>query len=154
GFVLIDPTKASRRVLHDALWSGAPRAENPIFPLKIKCPPGLSDRVSLLARMGFSVEVSRGFAVVKTLPRVPWHMGLEALESFFSGVVDLPPLAIDEAIALACERLALSPERPLSQRAAAELVDALFSSENPFIAPGGGVTAVRFRWEELARGIT
>ncbi len=154
GFVLVDPVKASRRVLHDALSSGFPRTESPIFPLKIKCPAGLADRVALLARMGFSVEVSRGFAIVKALPKVPWHLGPETLESFFAGVVGLPPLAMEEAVALACERLALSPNRPLSQRAAAELADALFSSENPFIAPGGGVTAVRFRWEELAKGIT
>lgn len=154
GFVLLDPVKASRRVLHDTLSSGSPRTENPIFPLKIPCQPGLGDRVALLARMGFSVEVSKGFAIVKALPRFPWHLGPESLESFFAGVVDLPPLAIEEAVSLACEHLALSPERPLSPRAAAELADTLFSSENPFIAPGGGVTAVRFRWEELARGIT
>ncbi len=154
GFVLVDPLKASRRVLYDALISGSPRTENPIFPLKIRSPQGLADRVALLARMGFAVEVSKGFAVVNALPRVPWHLGPEALESFFAGLVDLPPLALEEAVVLACERLALPPGRPLSQRAAAELADALFSSENPFIAPGGGVTAVRFRWEELAQGIT
>jgi hypothetical protein len=154
GFVLINPVKASCRVLHDALSSGSPRTENPIFPLKIPCQPGLADRVALLGRMGFAVEVSGDFAVVNALPRFPWHLGPEVLESFFAGVVDLPPLAMEEAVSLACERLALSPGRPLSPRAAAELADTLFSSENPFIAPGGGVTAVRFRWEELARGIT
>jgi len=154
GFVLIDPVKASRRVIYDALSSGSPRAENPIFPLKIPCRPGLAARLALLSRMGFTVEVSGNFAVVSALPWFPWHIGPEALESFFAGVVDLPPLAMEKAVALACERLALSPERPLSPRAAAELADALFSSENPFIAPGGGVTAARFRWAELAQGIT
>jgi len=154
GFVLIDPVKASRRVIYDALSSGSPLSETPIFPLKIPCKPGLADRVALLGRMGFRVEVSGGFAVLSALPRFPWHISPEALASFFAGLVDLPPLAIEEAVALACERLALSPERPLSPRAAAELADRLFSSENPFVAPGGGVTAVRFRWAELARGIT
>ncbi|MEO0180574.1 MAG: hypothetical protein ABIM74_01975 [candidate division WOR-3 bacterium] len=154
GFLLIDPEKASKRIIHDTLCSGTPRTETPIFPLKIPCVPGLRDRVGLLGRMGFAVEVSGNFAVVKSLPRFPWHITPEALESFFAGIVDLPPLALDEAIALARERLALSPERPISPRAAAEIADALFSSDNPFIAPGGGMVAVRFRWKDLAQGIT
>lgn len=154
GFLLIDPAKASRRIIYDVFSSGSPRTEDPIFPLKIRCAPSLKDRVALLGRMGFVVEVSGNFAVVKSLPRFPWHIVPEALESFFSGIVELPPLAMDEAVSLASERLALSPERPLSPRAAAELADALFSSDNPFIAPGGGVIAVRFRWKDLAQGIT
>lgn len=153
GFVMINPAKAACRVLHSILLSGVSQNENPIFPLKIPCLPALSDRVALLARMGFSVEISKGFAVVKALPRLPWHISPEALQSFFAGVVNLPPLAMEEAASLACECFAFSPERPLSPRAAAELADALFASENPFIAPQGGVTAVRFRWEELAQGI-
>jgi len=153
GFLLINAARASRRILHEAFIGGYPQTQSPIFPLRVKCPDKLAQRLDLMARLGFALAVSGGFAVVSSLPLVPWQINPESLEHAFAELVDIPPMDLPGATAVLVQHLSLTPDKPLSPRAAAQLADALFSCKEPLVGPDGGVTAVRFKWSELSQGI-
>ena len=162
GLLLIDQRAAHQRILFEQARRRMQRRENRsqqlLFPELLELSPAQSHWVSSslesLSLVGFEVEHfgANSWQLRATPPDMTVGNAVETLKGMADDAEEADP-KIEEDF---CDRLALSfakkasiDERALSPEETAALVDDLFATENPYVAPDGSSVVVKLTLDEI-----
>jgi DNA mismatch repair protein MutL len=161
GVVIVDQHAAHERILFESIdrrlsETGSAPSQRLLLPETVETDPAMSEVIaehgSLLSNAGFEFTSEGGLLTLMAAPEGVRH----ALESFLE-VLDsladpagspLPPLSRIAAAAACAGSVKFGDV--VTPQAARELIDALFSTSEPFRCPHGRPTLIEISFEELA----
>jgi DNA mismatch repair protein MutL len=160
GIVIVDPHAAHERILFERIRRGdASRSgqQRLLLPEQLDLDAESVELLHLfgdmIAEAGFEIEETSGQHLLKAVPEGMMH-GTEAVCEILSSLADptrasLPPQ--DQIAAAAACAGAVKLGDSLDPVQAAELLDMLFATTDPFHCPHGRPTLIEISDEELAR---
>ncbi len=168
GMIILDQHAAHERVLYEKITnqfetSGHnPEIQKLLFPLVIDLPKYLQkiipdlieENIYIFKKAGFKIKVFSGNSVV--VDGIPaylknWEKGETLLKIFEQLERELKPnmdFRDNLAKSMACHA-AIKVNQKLSKKEMLELINRLFSCENPFVCPHGRPTIIEITYEEL-----
>ncbi|HQE55881.1 MAG TPA: DNA mismatch repair endonuclease MutL [Candidatus Fermentibacter daniensis] len=160
GIVIVDPHAAHERILFESIRkgpSGRPGQQRLLLPERLDLDPASLEQLGLysdmIAEAGFDIQESGGRLMLCAVPEGVRH-GVEAVHEILASLSDpsrasLPPQ--DQIAAAAACAGAVKLGDSLDPVQAAELLDMLFATKDPFHCPHGRPTLIEISYDELAR---
>ncbi|MDM7992687.1 MAG: DNA mismatch repair endonuclease MutL [Candidatus Fermentibacter sp.] len=157
GIVIVDPHAAHERVLFESIRKGVAGRQRLLLPEQFDPGPGQAEQFEafrdMLTEAGFEIDASGGQYTLMSVPEGVRH-GAEAVMEILSALSEpskasLPPL--DQIAAAAACAGAVKLGDALDPEQAAELLDMLFATSDPFHCPHGRPTLIEISDAELAR---
>jgi DNA mismatch repair protein MutL len=157
GLVIIDPHAAHERVLFDSIRKGAAGTQQLLLPEPLDLDPESMEQLQMhrdmLREAGFDFTETGQGLMLCAVPSGLRH-GVEAVSEILSHLSDpvrayLPPHEMIAAAAACAGAVKLGD--PLDPAQAAELVDMLFATSDPFRCPHGRPTLIEITDDELGR---
>lgn len=157
GIVIVDPHAAHERVLFESIRKGAAGRQRLLLPEPLDPGPEQAEQLEtfrdMLSEAGFEIDGTEGQYTLLSVPEGVRH-GADAVMEILSALSEpsrasLPPL--DQIAAAAACAGAVKLGDPLDPGQAAELLDMLFATADPFHCPHGRPTLIEISDSELAR---
>jgi len=157
GIVIVDPHAAHERVLFESIRRGAAGRQRLLLPETLDPGPEQAEQLEafhdMLSEAGFEIDATGGQYMLLSVPEGVRH-GADAVMEILSSLSEpsrasLPPL--DQIAAAAACAGAVKLGDALDPEQAAELLDMLFATADPFHCPHGRPTLIEISDAELAR---
>lgn len=157
GLVIVDPHAAHERVLFDSIRKGSAGTQQLLLPEPLDLDPESMEQLQMhrdmLKEAGFDFSETGQGLMLCAVPAGLRH-GVEAVSEILSHLSDpvrayLPPQEMIAAAAACAGAVKLGD--PLDPAQAAELVDMLFATSDPFRCPHGRPTLIEITDDELGR---
>lgn len=164
GLLIVDQQAAHERILYERALSsiagGMAASQQLLFPIKVELAPAdreiMREVEPIVRALGFDLTIPAGSApvLVRGIPAgisVGDEQDLlaDVLAQYRRNATDLRLSITDNLARSLARRSAVKPGDALGPQAARMMVDQLFACEEPFAAPDGRPTMVRFSEDEL-----